>query len=63
MSTAIDKLRQYGYELPAAKAPVASYVPVVRTGNLLYISGQISTGENGVVTGRLSSVSAAGLLS
>jgi enamine deaminase RidA (YjgF/YER057c/UK114 family) len=53
MTTAIEKLRQYGYELPAAKAPVASYVPVTRSGNLLYISGQISTGENGVVTGRL----------
>jgi enamine deaminase RidA (YjgF/YER057c/UK114 family) len=53
MTTAIEKLRQYGYELPAAKAPVASYVPVTRSGNLLYVSGQISTGENGVVTGRL----------
>ena len=53
MPTAIEKLRQYGYELPAAKAPVASYVPVTRSGNLLYISGQNSTGENGVVTGRL----------
>lgn len=53
MSTAIEKLRQYGYELPAAKAPVASYLPVVRTANLLYVSGQISSGENGVVTGRL----------
>ena len=28
-------------------------MPVTRSGNLLYISGQISTGENGVVTGRL----------
>jgi enamine deaminase RidA (YjgF/YER057c/UK114 family) len=53
MTTAIEKLRQYGYELPAARAPVASYLPVVRTGNLLYISGQISTGDNGVVSGQL----------
>ena len=53
MTKAIDKLRQYGYELPAAKAPVASYLPVVRTGNLLYVSGQISSGDSGVVTGRL----------
>jgi enamine deaminase RidA (YjgF/YER057c/UK114 family) len=53
MTTAIEKLRQYGYELPAAKAPVASYLPIIRTGNLLYVSGQISTGDNGVVTGRL----------
>lgn len=53
MTTAIEKLRQYGYELPAAKAPVASYVPVVRAGNLLFVSGQISSNENGVVTGQL----------
>jgi enamine deaminase RidA (YjgF/YER057c/UK114 family) len=53
MTTAIEKLRDYGYELPAAKAPVASYLPVVRTGSLLYISGQISTGDQGVVVGKL----------
>jgi enamine deaminase RidA (YjgF/YER057c/UK114 family) len=53
MTTAPERLREYGYELPAAKPPVASYVPVVRSGNLLYVSGQISTGENGVVTGKL----------
>jgi enamine deaminase RidA (YjgF/YER057c/UK114 family) len=53
MTTAIERLRDYGYELPAARAPVASYLPVTRTGNLLFVSGQISTGDNGVVTGRL----------
>lgn len=53
MTRAIDKLRELGYELPAAKAPVASYIPVSRSGNLLYVSGQISTGDNGVVEGRL----------
>lgn len=53
MTDPIEKLRQYGYELPAPKAPVASYVPVTRSGNLLYVSGQISSGESGVVQGRL----------
>lgn len=53
MTDPIQKLREYGYELPAPKAPVASYVPVTRSGNLLYVSGQISSNENGVVTGRL----------
>jgi enamine deaminase RidA (YjgF/YER057c/UK114 family) len=53
MTTPIEKLREYGYELPAAKPPVASYLPVTRTGNILYVSGQISTNENGVVTGLL----------
>lgn len=53
MTDPIQKLRDYGYELPAPVAPVASYVPVVRSGNHIYVSGQISTGENGVVQGRL----------
>lgn len=53
MTTPIEKLREYGYELPSPKAPVASYAPVVRTGNLLFISGQISSDANGVVQGLL----------
>ena len=52
--TPLEKLRQYGYELPHPKAPVASSVPVRRVGNLLYLSGQISIDGNDVVTeGRL----------
>ncbi|MBF0678364.1 MAG: RidA family protein [Devosia sp.] len=53
MTDPIEKLREYGYELPAPKAPVASYVPVTRSGNLLYVSGQISSSDSGVVQGRL----------
>ena len=53
MTSPIEKLRELGYELPAAKAPVANYVPVTRTGNLLYVSGQISSNDQGVVTGLL----------
>lgn len=53
MTSPIEKLREYGYELPMPKAPVATYIPVTRTGNIIYISGQISSGENGVVGGRL----------
>ncbi|MHA6299221.1 RidA family protein [Devosia sp. CAU 1758] len=53
MTDPIEKLREYGYELPAPKAPVASYVPVSRSGNLLYVSGQLSSNEGGVVQGRL----------
>jgi enamine deaminase RidA (YjgF/YER057c/UK114 family) len=40
--------------LPAASAPAGSYVPVVRTGNLLFVSGQIPMGANGLeYVGRL----------
>lgn len=53
MTDPIEKLREYGYELPSPKAPVASYVPVNRSGNLLYVSGQLSSNENGVVQGLL----------
>ena len=53
MTTPIEKLREYGYELPRPKPPVASYVPVTRSGNLLFVSGQISSNDQGVVTGIL----------
>ena len=53
MTDPIQKLRDYGYELPPAKAPVASYLPVTRSGNIVYVSGQISSNEQGVVQGRL----------
>ena len=54
MATPIEKLREYGYELPQAKAPVASYIPVTRTGNVIYVSGQISvTADGTVIEGRL----------
>ncbi|MEW5725817.1 MAG: RidA family protein [Thermodesulfobacteriota bacterium] len=35
------RLEQMGLSLPQAPRPVAAYVPAVRTGNLLFISGQI----------------------
>jgi enamine deaminase RidA (YjgF/YER057c/UK114 family) len=53
MTTALERLRQYGYELPHPRPPVASYLPVTRSGNLLFVSGQISAAESGVVSGRL----------
>ena len=53
MTTPLQKLREYGYELPSARPPAASYAPVVRSGNMLYVSGQISTNDAGVVEGRL----------
>lgn len=40
--------------LPTPAAPVAAYVPAVRVGNLLHISGQLPFGGDGnVMTGRL----------
>jgi enamine deaminase RidA (YjgF/YER057c/UK114 family) len=34
------RLKALGIELPAVPKPVASYVPAVRTGNLVFLSGQ-----------------------
>jgi len=47
------KLTELGLELPKAAAPVASYVPVVEHGGLLYVSGQLPFRDGQVVTGRL----------
>jgi enamine deaminase RidA (YjgF/YER057c/UK114 family) len=34
-----DKLKELGIELPEAPTPLGSYVPVLRTGNLVFLSG------------------------
>ena len=39
MASAESKLNELGIELPESPSPVANYVPAVRTGNLLYLSG------------------------
>jgi len=35
------KLAAMGYQLPPPPTPVAAYVPAVRTGNLVFVSGQV----------------------
>ena len=42
-----EKIKELKMELPEAKAPVGSYVATKISGNLLYVSGQISTNSNG----------------
>ena len=39
MSQIESRLKELGITLPISPAPVAYYVPVVRTGNLIYLSG------------------------
>ena len=41
------KIKELNINLPEAKPPVGSYVAFKMTGNLLFISGQISINENG----------------
>ena len=51
MSQVEQRLRELGIELPSPIAPVANYVPFVVSGNLLHISGQISTDASGGIKG------------
>jgi enamine deaminase RidA (YjgF/YER057c/UK114 family) len=34
-----DKLKELGIELPVAPTPLGSYIPALRTGNLVFLSG------------------------
>ena len=43
-----EKLESLGIKLPDPPTPAGSYVPVIKTGNILFISGQIPM-ENGKV--------------
>lgn len=53
MSTPESRLEALGIALPEAMSAVANYVPYVISGQQLFISGQISSGPNGLVCGRL----------
>ncbi|MEK6870319.1 MAG: RidA family protein [Thermoproteota archaeon] len=44
-----EKIKSLGINLPIPPSPAGSYIPVVRSGNLLYVSGQIPM-EDGKVT-------------
>ena len=47
------KLAELGIELPEAAAPVASYQPLVISGNTAYVSGQLPFVDGNLVTGKL----------
>jgi len=52
--TAREKLSELGITLAPPAAPVASYVPVVVSGNLAFVSGQIARkGEHVIYKGRV----------
>lgn len=48
-----EKLQSLGITLPEPAKAVANYVPFVITGNMLFISGQVSLGPDGLVKGCL----------
>jgi len=51
--TVADRLRDLGITLPEPAAAVANYVPFVRTGDLVSISGQLPLAGGKPVTGKL----------
>ncbi len=48
-----ERLAALGITLPDAPAPAANYVPTVTVGGMVWVSGQISRDDRGLITGRL----------
>jgi enamine deaminase RidA (YjgF/YER057c/UK114 family) len=48
-----DKLTQLGIALPPVAVPAAAYVPFVRTGNLVFLSGHIAKKDSKPWVGQL----------
>lgn len=44
-----ERIKELGIDLPQAAAPAAMYVPVKKTGNLLFVSGQIPVKDGQMV--------------
>ncbi|MDH4384094.1 MAG: RidA family protein [Caulobacter sp.] len=51
MSSIQHRLEVAGIKLPRPVAPIANYVPFVRSGDLVHISGQVSLDASGGITG------------
>lgn len=53
MTSPANRLAALGYTLSAPPAPAANYVPVTKADGLYFVSGQISTGPEGLLKGTL----------
>ncbi|MEM6358388.1 MAG: RidA family protein, partial [Pseudomonadota bacterium] len=53
MAAVEETLAEMGITLPTPGAPLAAYVPFVRTGNQLFVSGQLPLGIDPLPKGQL----------
>ena len=53
------RLHDLGIVLPTPATPIANYVPAVVAGNMLYVSGQLALGPQGVAPGHKGKLGAA----
>jgi enamine deaminase RidA (YjgF/YER057c/UK114 family) len=54
MTTPRERLAELGVNLPPVTPPVAAYIPAVRTGNHVYVSGQVPVADGKVLaTGKV----------
>ena len=44
-----EKLKDLGFQIPEAPKPLASYIPAIRTGNLIFTAGQIPIKDGGLI--------------
>jgi enamine deaminase RidA (YjgF/YER057c/UK114 family) len=66
MTTATERLAALGLTLPPVVTPLAAYVPALRVGGFVYVSGQVPVADGkllgaGKVGGAVSEAEAAGL--
>ena len=54
MAGTIDaRLAELGITVPESRAPSANYIPYVVTGNLVFVSGQVSQADDGLIAGKV----------
>jgi enamine deaminase RidA (YjgF/YER057c/UK114 family) len=54
VTTAAERLAALGLTLPPVTAPVAAYVPALRTGSYIYVSGQVPVADGKIAaTGKV----------
>ena len=49
MPTAEERLRELGLSRPGVATPITNYLPAVRTGNLLFVAGQVPRKADGSI--------------